>query len=130
MKVPAADALIPGSYASESVVAWVMNQKYQNGMPLKRQEQDWAQLGVVLNRATLVNCIIYCAEHYLSPVYGYFHRQLLERQYLMEDETRVQVLKEPERNPATDSWMWLFRSGEDDLPPIVFYLLYRDKSQV
>lgn len=106
---------------AESAVAWVMNQKYQNGMPLNRQEQDWAQLGVALNRATLANWIIYCAEHYFSPVYYYFHRHLLERQYLMADETRVQVLKEPEHNPETDSWMWLFRSGEDDLPPIVLY---------
>ena len=38
----------------------------------------------------------------------------------MADETRIQVLKEPERNPETDSFMWLFRSGEDGLPPIVF----------
>lgn len=121
VKAPVTDALIPGSYASESVVAWVMNQKYQNGMPLKRQEQDWSQLGVALNRGTLANWVIYCAEHYFSPVYDYFHRQLRGRQYLMADETRVQVLKEPERNPETDSWMWLFRSGEDGLPPIVLY---------
>lgn len=121
VKAPVTETLIPGSYASESVVAWVMNQKYQNGMPLKRQEQDWSQLGIALNRATLANWIIYCAEHYLSPVYDYFHNRLLKRQYLMADETRVQVLKEPERNPETDSWMWLFRSGEDDLPPIVLY---------
>lgn len=39
----------------------------------------------------------------------------------MADETRIQVLKEPERNPETDSFMWLFRSGEDGLPPIVIY---------
>lgn len=121
VKAPDTEALIPGSYASESVVAWSMSQKYQNGMPLKRQEQDWSQLGVALNRATLSNGIIYCAEHYFSPVYDYFHRQLLHRQYLMADETRVQVLKEPERNPETDSWMWLFRSGEGDLAPIVLY---------
>ena len=43
------------------------------------------------------------------------------RKYLMADETRVQVLNEPERNPETDSWMWLFRSGEDGLPPILLY---------
>lgn len=121
VKAPVVEALIPGSYASESVVAWVMNQKYQNGMPLKRQEQDWLQLGVALNRATLANWIIYCAEHYLRPVYEYFHRKLIQRRYLMADEARIQVLKEPERNPETDSWMWLFRSGEDDLPPIVLY---------
>ena len=31
------------------------------------------------------------------------------------------MLNEPERNPETDSWMWLFRSGEDELPPILLY---------
>lgn len=39
----------------------------------------------------------------------------------MADETRIQVLKEPERKPETDSFMWLFCSGEDGLPPIVLY---------
>lgn len=121
VKVPVQEPLIPESYASESVVAWAMHQKYQNGLPLKRQEADWKQLGVPLSRATLANGIIYCAENYLCHVYDYFHRQLLMRRYLMADETRVQVLNEPERNPETDSWMWLFRSGEDGLPPILLY---------
>ena len=85
------------------------------------QEEDWKQLGVPLSRATLANWIIYCAGNYLRHVYDYFHRQLRMRKYLMADETRVQVLNEPERNPETDSWMWLFRSGEDGLPPILLY---------
>ena len=75
----------------------------------------------VYKRQTLANWIIYCAENYLCHVYDYFHRQLRMRKYLMADETRVQVLNEPERNPETDSWMWLFRSGEDGLPPILLY---------
>ena len=121
VKAPVQEPLIPESYASESVVGWAMHQKYQNGLPLNRQEEDWKQLGVPLSRATLANWIIYCAENYLRHVYDYFHRQLRMRKYLMADETRVQVLNEPERNPETDSWMWLFRSGEDGLPPILLY---------
>ena len=78
-------------------------------------------MGVPLSRATLANWIIYCAENYLRHVYDYFHRQLRMRKYLMADETRVQVLNEPGRNPETDSWMWIFRSGEDGLPPILLY---------
>ena len=39
----------------------------------------------------------------------------------MADETRIQVLKEPGRNPETDSFMWLFRSGADGLAPIILY---------
>ena len=86
VKAPVQEPLIPESYASESVVAWAMHQKYQNGLPLKRQEEDWKQLGVPLSRATLANWIIYCAENYLRHVYDYFHRQLLKRKYLMADE--------------------------------------------
>ena len=115
------EALIPYSYTSASVVAWVMYQKYANSMPLYRQEKDWKQMGVILSRATLANWIIYCARNYFSPLYDYFHRELLKRQFLMVDETRVQVLKEPKRDAETDSYMWLFRTGEDGLPPIILY---------
>ena len=115
------EALIPHSYASASAVAWTMYQKYANSMPLYRQEQDWKQMGVILSRATLANWILYCAGNYFSLLYGYFRRELIKRQFLMADETRVQVLKEPERNSETDSFMWLFRTGEDGLPPIILY---------
>ena len=117
VKAHVPEALIPHSYASASAVAWTMYQKYANSMPLYRQEQDWKQMGVILSRATLANWILYCAGNYFSPLYGYFRRELIKRQFLMADETRVQVLKEPERNSETDSFMWLFRTGEDGLPP-------------
>lgn len=78
-------------------------------------------MGVTLSRATLANWIIYCSGNYFGPLYDYFHRELLKRQFLMADETRVQVLKEPGRKAETDSYMWLFRTGEDGLPPILLY---------
>ncbi len=113
--------LIPHSYASASSVAWVMYQKYANAMPLYRQEQDFSQMGVTLNRATLANWMIFCAKNYLEPLYDYFHRQLIKRKFLMADETVVQILHEPERKAQTDSRMWLFRSGEDGRAPIILY---------
>lgn len=118
-KVPA--ALMKHSLASASSVAWVMYQKYANALPLKRQEKDWKQYGITLSRATMANWIIYCSSHYFTPLYDYFHRKLLERQFLMADETRVQVLKEPGRSAESDSFMWLYRTGEDGLPPIILY---------
>ena len=121
VKASVPEPLIPHSYASASAVAWTMYQKYVNAMPLYRQEQDWKQLGVSFSRATLANWIIICATEYFQPLYDYFHRCLLRRMFLMADETRIQVLKEGERNPESDSYMWLFRSGEDGLPPIILY---------
>ncbi len=114
-------ALIPGSYASATVVSWCMYQKYSLAVPLYRQEHDWLQFGVELSRTTMANWIITCTDRYLENMYGYFHRELLKREFLMADETRVQVLKEPERRAQTQSFMWLVRSGEDGLAPIILF---------
>ena len=115
------DAIIPHSYASESVVVHAMYQKFVNAVPLYRQEKDWKQMGAFLSRGTLGRWIKICSDEHFVPVYEYFHRLLLGREFAMADETRLQVLKEPGRNPETDSFMWLFRSGEDGLPPIILY---------
>lgn len=122
IKTKAPTPLIPHSPASAPSVAWVMYQKYNNAMPLYRIEKDWmTQHGVSLSRATLANWIIYCSDHYLKPLYEFFHRELIKRKFLMADETRIQVLKEPERNPETNSFMWLYRTGEDGESPIIIY---------
>ena len=118
-KVPS--GLIGKGYASSSTVAWSMYQKFANGIPFNRQEKDWLQYGAAINRTTLSNWTIYSSEHYFQPLYDYYHRELLKREFLMADETRVQVLKEPERNPQNQSFMWLYRSGEDNLPVIILY---------
>ena len=115
------EALIEKSYASPSAVAWVDYQKFANCMPFYRQEKDWLQYGAALSRTTMANWSIYCAQHYFRPLYDYFHRELLKRQFAMADETRVQVLDEPDRRPQTQSFMWVFRSGEDGLPVIILY---------
>ena len=54
VKAPVLEPLIPESYASESVVGWAMHQKYQNGLPLNRQESEWTQLGVP--------CLLYTSD--------------------------------------------------------------------
>lgn len=115
------EPLIPNSYVSPSVAAWIMYRKFVDAVPLYRQEMDWKQLGVPLLRATMANWMIVCAKNYLKPLYDHLYRQLMKRTFLMADETRVQVLKEPGRNPETDSFMWLFRSGEDGLAPIILF---------
>lgn len=107
--------------ASASTVAWIMYQKFCNGLPLYRQEQDLKRLGADISRATLANWVIANASECFRPMYEYFRRKLLERDFVMADETPVQVLHEPERRAQTKSYMWLFRSGEDGGPPIILY---------
>ena len=94
-------------------VAWGMYQKFCNGLPYCCQEKDWKQYGVAFTRATVANWVIRNFEAFFLPMYEYFHRKILEREFAMADETPLQVLHEPERRAQTKSYMWLFRSGED-----------------
>lgn len=113
--------LLENSFVSPSMMSWTYYQKFALAMPLYRQEQDWKRQGVSISRTTLANWIIRTSDRYLRPLYDHLHEELLKRKFLMADETRVQVLKEKNRSAESDSFMWLFRSGEDGLPPILLY---------
>ena len=121
VKSKSPEGLIGKSFASESAVAFTIYQKYANSIPLYRQEKDWKQYGAEISRTTLANWIIYCSGKYFRPLYEYFHRELLKREFLMADETRIQVLNEPGRKAESQSFMWVFRSGEDNREPIILY---------
>ncbi len=54
---PAPRPALPGSPASASAIAYVMSEKYVNGMPLYRQEAHWNRLGFELSRQTMANWI-------------------------------------------------------------------------
>lgn len=117
-----------GSFASASVVAYVMGKKYVEGMPLYRQEQQFTRQGVALTRQTLANWVITGANRWLSLVFDRLHEELLVRKYLHADETTLQVLHEPGRSATSDSYMWLYRSGRDG-PPIVLYEYQESRSK-
>ena len=108
--------------ASASTVAWVMYQKYVNSLPLDRQAKDWNRLyGLDITRATLCNWVIQNTDLFLRPLYEYLHRLLLQRRFLMADETPTQVLHEKDRRPQTKSYMWVYRTGEDGEAQIILY---------
>ena len=110
----------PGSIASPSVVAHVIEEKYVMGVPLYRQEQQWARRGVPLSRQNMSNWIMYAAENWFEPIYNQMKGTLLKQDILHADETGVQVLKEKDKKAESKSFMWLYRSGRYG-PGIVLY---------
>lgn len=110
----------PGSLASASLLADVLHQKFTLALPLYRQAQEWARLGVPLSRQTLANWVVFAAQTWLEPLYQVLHRHLLQRDILQADETTVQVLHEAGREAKTTSYMWLYRTGSEE-PAIVLY---------
>ena len=111
-KVPT--SLLPHSLASASLVAGILYQKYDMGVPLARQERGWYRLGLVIYRSTMANWIIRCSENYLEPVYKRIHQMLLGCEIVHGDETRVQCNREPEKKASSESFMWVMRSGRSE----------------
>jgi transposase len=115
--------VLPGSLVSPSAMAYIMTQKYVESMPLYRQEQQLARLGVALSRQTLANWMIHGADRWLSPLFARMHQQLLAQKILHADETTLQVLREPGRSADSTSYLWLYRTGRDG--PIIILYDYR-----
>ena len=69
----------------------------------------------------MANWIIRCAEDYLIPVTEHLRKLLLKRDIVHCDETPVQVLKEGGKKSQTKSYMWLYRTDNDDRAPIILY---------
>lgn len=109
-----------GSLASPSLMAHIMNQKYVDGLPLYRQEKQFTRLGVALSRQTIANWMIYGADQWLNLIYDCIHQVLLKQDILHADETTLQVLREPNRPVASKSYIWLYRTGKEG-PPAILY---------
>ena len=103
--------LMKHSLASPSTVAYIMTQKYVDGLPLARQEKIWAREGISLSRATMANWVIQCSQTWLKPLYKHMKQELLTHSVIHADETVVQVLKEDNKPSTSESRMWLYASA-------------------
>lgn len=121
VKAPTPTPVIKKSLASPSTVAHVMYQKYVNGMPLSRQEKDWATQGAILSRATLANWIIRSSTDWLLPLWERMKSHLLQQAVICADETVIQVLKEEGKKPSSESRMWVYCSGNTGNAPVVLF---------
>ena len=118
-KVP---ALIKGSIATPSLVAGIMNAKYVNGLPLARQEREFPRYNLKLSTKTMANWIINCADRYLKLLYARMKEEFLKSRYIHCDETRLQVIDEPEQCGSTQNWMWVYLTDRySEAPQMVLF---------
>src|SRR4030042_5050205 len=111
--------LLPGSLADESLLAWSITEKFEFALPFYRQAKRLAYLGIPLPRATLCNHAIKAAEA-CRPLYELMGEHIKRGPVINADETRLQVLKEPERKAGDQSWMWVFAGGPPGQEAVLF----------
>ena len=111
---------LKGSFATPSLISYVINGKYVNALPLYRMEYDFLCLGADISRQNMANWVMRTYELWLSRMHARMKEKLLEGDVIHADETVVQVLKEPNREAKQQSRMWLFCAPACDNPLYVF----------
>jgi transposase len=119
VRAPMPPQPIPKSIASPGLLAYIVVAKYLDALPLYRQEQIFARLGVELSRATMSGWVIRMGE-LVQPFINLLREQLLECPYIHMDETTLQVLKEPGKSPESKSYLWCQMSTGPERPIVLF----------
>ncbi len=106
--------VVPGSYASAGLLAWIAISKYVDHLPLYRLEQMSQRWGATISRRTMSDWIEVTAA-WLQPIYRQMHRGLLAGNYLQADETPVRCNDPDEkRGGTTQGYLWVVsRPGSD-----------------
>lgn len=104
---------IPRSIAASGLLSHVLVSKFEDHLPLFRQEKILKRIGVDIPRATLCLWVIKCAE-LLKPLITLLQDYIINYDIAYADETTVQVLKEPNKSVQSKKYMWLFAGGEPD----------------
>jgi len=110
---------IPKSMASPGLLAHITVSKYQDALPLYRQETILRRIGVDIPRATLANWMIRSGM-LIQPLINLMRDRLLEYDIIQMDETPVQVLKEPDKQAQSKSYIWLQRGGPPAQPVVLY----------
>jgi transposase len=110
---------IPKSLASPGLLAHITVSKYQDALPLYRQETILQRIGVDIPRATLANWMIR-AGALVQPLINLLQDRLLAYDIIQMDETTVQVLKEDGKAAQSRSYLWLRRGGPPDQRVVLY----------
>ncbi len=104
---------------SISLMSSVIIAKYADGLPLYRQENILSRYGGDISRATLANWVIALAKQ-LQPLMNIMREHQHMGSVIMADETRIQVLKEPDKPVTSDKFMWVTLGGPPGEKSVLF----------
>ncbi len=111
--VPA--SVIPKSFASPSLLASILDKKFNLSLPLYRQEKALERVGItLLQEQTMFNWIIKLDDFYFQTFVDYMHKELLKCSYINADETTLEVLELKKSEGRQDSYVWVYKTGRSE----------------
>jgi len=122
--------VIPGSCASESLIADSISKKYVDAVPFYRQEQNYKRNDIPVTRNNLCNWSIRVANDYFKSIVDKMREILYNEGVLHCDETHVEVLNEPDRPASRQSWIWVTTSTRYSDKQISLYNYTEGRSEM
>jgi len=110
---------LPKSNASPDFLTMLLITKYIDGLPLARFEYVLDRHGVKVPRQTLARWVI-GTGNLLQPLHNLMRDTLLDGPFMHMDETVVQVLKEKDKSPTSNSYMWVQAGGPPGKPVVIY----------
>lgn len=105
--------------ASIGLLTYVIISKYCDGLPLYGLETILKRYGGDITRTSMANWVIRLGTE-LQPLINLMREHQLAYDYVQIDETRIKVLKEINKSPHSDKWMWVSKGGPPDKPVVLF----------
>ena len=116
---PVPPRIIPRSIATPGLLAHILTAKFVDHTPFYRQEQQFQRLGVEISRTSMCSWAMQTAT-VCQPLLNLLIDEVLSGFVIQADETTLQVLQEPGRDPTTKSYMWVFRRGDPENPVLIY----------
>ena len=124
VKAPRGTDLFRNSIATPSLVASIINGKYNNALPLERQARAYRDNGINLATNTMANWVIKSVDNYLSLLYDRLHDLIYENHIIHADETPVKVMRIDNNKikNGKKTYMWVYRNRQtEETRPIVLF---------
>jgi transposase len=120
ISAPAPRRMLPGSIASEGLLAYVFTAKFCDAIPFYRLSKMFGRIEVDISRATMCNWLMNSHET-MHLFFDVLKETLKIGEFVRMDETTVQVLHEENRAPDSKSYMWVAIGYPMRGHPLVLY---------
>jgi transposase len=129
VEAPAPSRPIERGLAGPGLLAHVLVSKYADHLPLYRQSEIYARVGIELDRSTLADWVG-ASSHLLAPLVDAVRKHVLAASKLHADDTPVPVLA-PGMGKTKTARLWTYvrddRPAGSDEPPAVWFAYSPDR---
>ena len=113
--------------AGSGLLAEIIVNKYQDALPLYRQQKRWERLGYELPRSTLCDWVMQCALRLKPIVLAMKEQCLMKAHKLHTDDTRFPIQAKDKVHKGV---LWVYVANAENAPACTIYEYSKTRAQI